>query len=114
MSKTVDEDVVEKPSITETIAKLRELLKEWNHHTPKTDRDKMVGAFHVTITRLSEQAAGLQGPSLTIWRKELESMPGAWRAISATLPSTCLIFGQLVANETSPVTVLKVHSILPE
>lgn len=184
-SKPIAEDSVEKPSISETIAKLRELLKrEWNKNTPLEDRASMVVEFNRTITRLSEQATELKGPASTIWRNELESiareilihpkvqkviqlgptgelpdipsaapgdfiatviqigdknspaqnapwilketwstaisevpievMPGAWRARLAKLPSKCLILGQLVANETSTGTVLKVHSILPQ
>ncbi|HUP79582.1 MAG TPA: hypothetical protein VM260_13605 [Pirellula sp.] len=70
----VDEDTVKKASISETIAKLRELQKEWNPNTPLADRDKLVGELSTTIKRLSEQAAKLKGPSLTIWRKELEAI----------------------------------------
>ncbi len=188
LSLPVDEDTVkytvEKPSISETIAKLRELQKEWNPGTPQVDRKKLVGKLSTTIKRLSEQAAELKGPSSTIWRKELEAiareilahpkipvaieygpigslhgippaipgdfiatvikigdtnspaqhepwilketwstaiseisieaMPGAWRDRSATLPSTCLILGKLVANETYTGTVLKAHAILPQ
>lgn len=180
----VDEDTFKKPSISETIAKLRELLKEWNPGTPVADRDRLVGELNATITRLSQQAAEQKGPSSTIWRIELEAiareilthrfipkaiplgpigklpgippalpgdfiatvieigdknspaqnepwilketwstaiseisievMPGAWRVRSTTLPSTCLILGQLIANETSGVTVLKIHAILPQ
>jgi len=178
------EDTVEKPSTSETIAKLRQLQKEWNPGTPVMDRDKLVGKLSTTIKRLSEQAAELKGPSSTIWRKELEAiareilahpkipvaiqfgpigklpgippalpgdfiatvikigdknspaqnepwilietwsttiseisieaMPGAWRDRSATLPSTCLILGKWVANETYTGTVLKAHAILPQ
>ena len=184
---TVDgtvEDTVEKSSISETIAKLRELQKAWNPGTPVVDRDKLVGELSTTMKRLSEQAAELKGRSSTIWRKELEAiareilahpkvpvaiqfgpigklpgippaltgdfiatvirigdknspaqnepwilketwstsiseisieaMPGAWRDRSATLPSTCLILGKLVANETYTGTVLKAHAILPQ
>ena len=184
LSLPVDEDTVEKSSISETIAKLHELQKAWNPGTPVVDRDKLVSELSTTMKRLSEQAAELKGPSSTIWRKELEAiareilahpkvpdaiqfgpigklpgippalpgdfiatvikigdknspaqnepwilketwstaiseisieaMPGAWRDRSAPLPSTCLILGKLVANETYTGTVLKAHAILPQ
>lgn len=73
LSKPVDEAVVAKPPISETIAKLRTLQKEWNN-TPKADHVKMVGEYNSAITQLSEQAAELKGRSATIWRKELETI----------------------------------------
>ena len=187
-------DSVEKPSISETIAKLRTLQKEWNN-TPKSDQAKMLGEYYSEVRQLSEQAAELKGRSASVWRKELESisreilshshlpqviqlgalgklpsvpaarpddfiatvitigddnqpmpnaswilqekwssgttdipveiLPGAWRAGSIRLPTTCLVLGKLVASEASEMApstgeaiqtsvVLKVHSLLPK
>lgn len=73
LSKPVDDAVVAKPPISETIAKLRTLQKEWSN-TSKADQVKMVGEYNSAITQLSEQAAELKGRSATIWRKELETI----------------------------------------
>ena len=72
-SQPAEEAVVAKPPISETIAKLRTLQKEWNNTTEaEADRVKMVGEYNSAITQLSEQAAELKGRSSTVWRKELE------------------------------------------
>ncbi len=68
-----NEPPVPKPSISETISKLRAFQKEWNN-TPKSERTKMVGAYYSEMIHLSEQSAELKGRSATVWRKELESI----------------------------------------
>ena len=67
------DEATDTPPISETIAKVRTLQKDWNN-TPKSDRVKMVGEYNSAITQLSEQAAELKGRSATIWRKELETI----------------------------------------
>ena len=68
-----NEPTIAKPSLSETIAKLRTLQKEWND-TPKSDQAKMVGEYFSIVRQLSEQAAELKGRSASVWRKELESI----------------------------------------
>lgn len=72
-TKSNDEPTIAKPSLSETIAKLRTLQKEWND-TPKSDQAKMVGEYFSIVRQLSEQAAELKGRSASVWRKELESI----------------------------------------
>jgi len=55
----------------------------------------------------------------------VEVLPGAWRAGSATLPATCMVFGRLLPMEVSDSSataigatgsslVLKVHLLVPK
>lgn len=67
------EPTVAKPSVSETLVKLRTLQKEWNS-TPKSDQAKMVVEYYSEVRQLSEQAAELKGRSGNVWRKELESI----------------------------------------
>ena len=43
----------------------------------------------------------------------VEMMPSAWRAGSANLPTTCLVFGKLSQSDDSPELVLQVHAAMP-
>jgi len=107
------------PSIAETIAKLRQLQKDWSA-TPREQQAEMVRQYCVEIKQLSKVSAELKGPSSVVWRKEIASlsreilshskMPtviqmgatGSWKGVAPTLPNDFVATVINVRNENEP------------
>ncbi len=85
--------------------------------------------FVATVILLGAENEPLPNASWTIHEKwafgtaklSIEVLPGAWRD-SATLPARCLVLGKLVARvpsqpdlqQSQPMMILQVHSLLPQ
>lgn len=61
------------PSMSKQIAAMRS-LQQVLYSVPKTEKGPMIAKYYETAKSLAQQTESLNGPSATVWRKELETL----------------------------------------